>query len=278
MQIKVAPHAGTCFGVNNAIKIAFSAAKNKKNLYILGELVHNPQVVAELESLGVKAVDDVTQLKQGDNLIIRAHGEKKDTYEYCQKNNINVIDCTCPYVKRAQNIAQNLDLAGYKVVIVGESDHPEVKGIAAQASSPIIVSGKGQVLDKALSKVGILAQTTKKRENFSEIVAELASQTKELKIYNTICGATTNRQDAAKKLCGEVDAIVVIGGRNSANTKRLYEICSECVKTYWISSPGELQAAWFNDYEKVGVTAGASTPLSAIEKTLRKLSSFGKTI
>jgi len=274
MKIHIAEHAGTCFGVDNAIKIAFEATEREKNLHILGDLVHNPQTVKQLLDRGVQVVDDIKQLSEGDNLIIRAHGENKATYAYCKKNNINIIDCTCPFVRRTQVIASQLDNSGYKVVLIGDADHPEVRGIAAQAKDPIIVSNAEQLDAKSLNgfqKLGVLAQTTQRKENFEEIVKGIISNNRETKVFNTICSATTNRQQAALKICDEVDLMIVIGGRNSANTKRLNEICSQKIKTHWITDAAELENQWFKNIKSVGITAGASTPEIVIQQILKKI-------
>jgi len=189
MKTKIAKHAGTCFGVNSAIRIAFEAAARESRLFILGQLVHNPYVVDKLRKKGVKTIDDVSELTQGDNLLIRAHGELKSVYEYCQKNKINIIDCTCPFVKRAQELAAGLESDGYQVVLVGEPDHPEVRGIAAQVKDPVIISSRKD-LDKtkiSKTKVGVLSQTTQKKDNFTNVVSEILYFPNELKIHNTIC-------------------------------------------------------------------------------------------
>lgn len=270
MNIKIAEHAGTCFGVDNAIKIAFEAAeRDNSRLYILGELVHNPEVVKQLIGSGVKIIDDVKELREGDTLIIRAHGESKDTYAYCTENNINIIDCTCPFVKRTQILASQLDQSGYKVVLVGDPEHPEVRGIAAQAESPIVVSNSTELDEKTLNgyeKLGVLAQTTQKKDNFEKVVSKVASNTKETKVFNTICNATTHRQQAANKLCNDVDLMIVIGGKNSANTKRLYEICKEQVRTVWIAHEDELDEHILKNVGVFGITAGASTPIDTIKR------------
>ncbi len=273
MDIKVAEHAGTCFGVSNAISIAFEAAKREKRIFILGQLVHNPYVVFELENLGVSIVSDVSDLREGDNLIIRAHGEPKHVYHHCRKNGINIIDCTCPFVKRTQDLASELEGKGYQVVLVGDPDHPEVRGITAQAKNSIVVSKPEDIFNKIKKhqKVGILSQTTQKMQNFKDIVSSILDYQKEVKVHNTICNATSSRQGAALKLCREVDTMVVIGGKNSANTKRLYEICSEKVSTHWISGRDELNMDWFNNATRVGITAGASTPRAVINEVVTRI-------
>ena len=276
MQIKIAKHAGTCFGVDNAINIAFEGAKrtNGNQTYILGDLVHNPQIVKQLNELGVSTIKDVMELKTDDNLIIRAHGEPEHVYTYCKNNNVNIIDCTCPFVRRVQIMAKQLQEMDYKVVLVGDKDHPEVRGIAAKAKDAIVISKASEITNELRehSKLGIISQTTQNTQNFKEIVSRLNEPGKQLEVHNTICSATTNRQNSALKLCDEVNKMIVIGGKNSANTKRLYELCKEKVDTYWITSADELKGQWFNKKDTVGITAGASTPTGIFEQVNHALS------
>ena len=273
MIVKIAKNAGTCFGVDNAIKIAFRAAKSNGNVYIMGELVHNPYVVEKLRNSGVKQIDDISELNDGDSLIIRAHGESKEVYEHCKKHGISVIDCTCPFVKKAQNIAVQLEEEGYRVIIIGDPEHPEVRGIVAQTKNAKVIHTP-QDVDKEkvkFGKLGILSQTTQTIENFSETVAKIVSHPKIIKIYNTICTATEERQRAAKALSEEVELMIVIGGKNSANTKKLYELCRQRVKTKWVADETEIERQWFEKINSVGITAGASTPNEVIEKVRKNI-------
>lgn len=279
MQIKTAEHAGTCFGVNNAIKIAFEAAErtNGSNTYIMGDLVHNPQVVQDLLSKGVKTIKDINQLKQGDNLIIRAHGELKEVYDYCEANNINLIDASCPFVKKAQKIAEELEKQGYQVVLLGDKDHPEVRAIIDRTENAIVIPDPDNMDNDEIreySKIGILSQTTQPREKLNKLILNILDYQKEIKIHNTICNATSNRQGAALELCSESDLMIVIGGKNSANTKNLFEICSDKTKTHWISDKQELKKEWFEGKNNIGITAGASTPDKIIKEVVEKIKSF----
>jgi len=279
MKTKIAEHAGTCLGVENAIKIAFEAARRTKNnnIYILGELVHNPDIVKQLETLGVQMIEDVSNLKEGDNLIIRAHGEKKNVYDHCRDNKIRIIDCTCPFVKRTQTLASELEDEGYKVILIGDKEHPEVRGIAAHISDPMIVSNSEEIkkdIIKDYQNIGILSQTTQKKDNFRDIISSIVNYPKQIKIHNTICSATSKRQDSAIKLCNDVDLMLVIGGKNSANTKNLYELCSDRLKTYWIPNKDEIKKEWFNGVSTIGVTAGASTPSHVVDEVVDSLESL----
>ncbi|MGM5482043.1 MAG: 4-hydroxy-3-methylbut-2-enyl diphosphate reductase [Nanobdellota archaeon] len=276
MEVKVAENAGTCFGVANAIKIAFNAAKEYENIYITGELVHNPYVVEKLKKSGVKNINDIKKLKRGDNLIIRAHGESREVYDICEKKGINIIDCTCPFVKKAQSIATLLESKDYKVIIIGDPEHPEVRGIVAQTKDASVIQSPEEVDKKnsKFGKVGILSQTTQTITNFSETVAKIVSLPKIIKVYNTICTATEERQNSAKKLAKRVDKMIVIGGKNSANTKKLYEICNNIVDTAWVCDESEIIKDMIENKQKIGITAGASTPKEIIEKVKEKISTF----
>jgi 4-hydroxy-3-methylbut-2-en-1-yl diphosphate reductase len=280
MKINIANYSGTCFGVENAIRNAFEAIKqcNGKNIYIIGELVHNPYLVKELEKKGLKKINDVKELKKEDNLIIRAHGERKEVYEYCKNNEINIIDCTCPFVLKAQKHAQNLEKEGYQVIIIGDKEHPEVRGIVAQTKNAIVIQNpedtKGKV--KKNGRIGILSQTTQTRSNFSETVAEIISYGKVLKIYNTICDATEKRQGSAKELAKESDLMIIIGGKNSSNTEKLYKICKKITDSIWIEDEKELNSEIFKNKLNIGITAGASTPKEIINNVLKKIEEFNK--
>jgi len=279
MEIKTAEHAGTCFGVKNAIDIAFEAAErtNGKNICIIGELVHNPNVVADLQSKGVKTINNVNELKEGDNLIIRAHGELKEVYDYCENNKINLIDASCPFVKKAQKIAEELEKDDYQVMLLGDPDHPEVKALVDRAKNAIVISDPDNMNKdkiKEHNRIGILSQTTQPREKLNKLIVNILDHQKEIKIHNTICNATSNRQKSAVKLCSESDLMVVIGGKNSANTKNLFEICSNHIKTYWISDKDELKKEWFKGKNNMGITAGASTPDYVIKEVIEKIKSF----
>lgn len=273
-DITVAEHAGTCFGVQNAIQIAQEATQRHQGVYILGEIVHNPRVVAELSAMGLIQTESVTSLKPGDHLVIRAHGDVSSVYDYCRRNGINIIDATCPFVRYAQQIAEQLEGDGYQVIIVGEKDHPEVRAISDRARNSLVVSDSSQLGGKRFgSKVGILSQTTQTRENFRKVVASVMEEP-EIKVHNTICDATTKRQRAATELCHQVDFMVVVGGHTSANTKRLAEICGEIVPTVLVQDASELERSSFSGKQRVGVTAGASTPEMVIREVVARIQEF----
>ena len=274
MKIEIAENSGTCFGVERAIKKSMDASKNNKsNLYIMGDIVHNPFVVKNLTDTGVKRVESIEEIPKGGSLIVRAHGEPNKTYEYCEKNNVEIIDCTCPFVKKAQNIAIELENQGHQVFIIGEPDHPEVKGILAQTKKGVVINSPNDVKreNSKFGKVGILSQTTQCRENFTKTVAKIVKYPKLVKIHNTICTATEERQRSAKKLAGKVELMIVIGGKNSSNTKRLYEICKIITKTRWIENAQGFDENWIKGVNHVGITAGASTPKEMIDELFKRL-------
>lgn len=274
MEVEIAENAGTCFGVENAIKKALDSVKNcKEKVHILGEIVHNPFVVKKLNESGVKEIKSTNELKEGTNLIIRAHGELKSVYDYCKEKNIEIIDCTCPFVKKAQNIATDLEKEGHQVVIIGDPEHPEVRGILARTDNAFAVKSPEDIKEKKVKygKLGILSQTTQTHENFTEIVARIVRHSKIIKVYNTICTATEERQISAKKLAKEVDLMIVVGGKNSSNTKRLHQLCSKTCESKWIQDPKEIDSKWFEGIKKVGITGGASTPKEIIQKLAQDL-------
>lgn len=273
MKVLLADKAGFCFGVKRAISTAFEAAAGG-NVYCLGPLIHNPQEVERLRQAGVKTVEDFTALKPGDFLIIRSHGVPPRVLVQAREKGLRIIDLTCPFVGKAQRDAESLHKEGYQVVVVGEKKHPEVQSILGYAGDNAVVVETVEEVDglKRLSRVGIVAQTTQSYSNFSEIVLRLLGLSKELKVFNTICNSTKERQDAARLLAGRVDVMLVVGGRNSANTSRLVSVCrKEGKPTYHIEVADEIQPAWLEGATTVGVTAGASTPDWVVEGVLKKL-------
>jgi 4-hydroxy-3-methylbut-2-enyl diphosphate reductase len=273
MKVFLADKAGFCFGVKRAISTAFEAADGG-NVYCLGPLIHNPQEVERLRQAGVKTVENLTSLKPGDSLIIRSHGVPPHVLAQAREKGLQIIDLTCPFVGKAQRDAEALHQEGYQVVVVGEKKHPEVQSILGYAGdNAVVVETAEEVEGLTLqSRVGIVAQTTQSYGNFSEIVLKLLRLSKELKVFNTICNSTKERQDAARLLAGQVDVMLVVGGRNSANTSRLVSVCrKEGKPTYHIEVADEIQPAWLEGVTTVGVTAGASTPDWVVEGVLKKL-------
>ncbi len=273
MDIFLADKAGFCFGVKRAINTAFEAV-DKTRVYCLGPLIHNPQEVDRLSRAGVSTIDDFTVLSPGDTLIIRSHGVPPRVLSKARDMGLTIIDLTCPFVGKAQRFAEALHKEGYQVIVVGEKKHPEVQSILGYAGeNAIVIESADDVGNvKLQGRIGVVAQTTQSYGNFSEIVLTLLRISKELKVFNTICSSTKERQEAARVLARQVDLMLVVGGRNSANTSRLADLCrKEGKPTYHIEVAEEVKSEWLKGVNKVGVTAGASTPDWIVEGVINKL-------
>ncbi len=279
MEIVLAKSAGFCFGVKRAVKMAFQAAADSEHICSLGPLIHSPQLVQRLEGEGVRVQDRVENIVD-ETVIIRSHGITRDEEQALKDKGLPLVDATCPFVKKAQQYAALLGGEGYSVVIVGEQEHPEVQGIisyAAGSETWVVANPDEARAVPSHKKLGLVAQTTQSFDNFSEIVRELLENSKELRIFNTICDATSVRQEEARQIAGRVDLMVVIGGYNSANTTRLAHICTEIQpKTFHVETADDISAAWLQGVETVGVTAGASTPEWIIRDVVDRLTAVAK--
>ncbi len=263
MKIYIAEYAGFCFGVERAINIVEEQAEVKANVRTLGPIIHNPQVVQKFEKSGVRVVNTPGELGEKDSVVLRSHGITKEIYETLKKNKVDIIDATCPFVNKAHEEAARLSRNGYTVVVLGEKDHPEVKGIISYIENDyFVISDETQVKNiPQREKIGLIAQTTQDKDTFERVKAALKAKGENFKVVNTICNATTLRQNAAKKLAKIVDLMLVIGGKNSGNTTRLYKICKNlCKNTFHIETSAELSKDMFDNINSVGITAGASTP------------------
>lgn len=274
MEILVAQHAGFCFGVERAVKIVKNAAEQSEHIYTLGPIIHNPQLVNELKNKGVEVANSTDCINDGSVVILRSHGVEKHEKNILENKNIKMIDAICPYVNKAHNEAVNLSNEGYFVVIFGEKDHPEVKGIASyiEGEFETISSPEEAELIPFKDKIGLVAQTTQEKAMFEKIGDILRKRCKDLKVSNTICNATTLRQNSAKKVAAEVEVMFVVGGKNSANTRRLYKICKHiCNRTFHIETKEEIDKNLLIGVNRVGVTAGASTPKNIIDDVIEYL-------
>jgi (E)-4-hydroxy-3-methyl-but-2-enyl pyrophosphate reductase len=274
MKISVVKNAGFCFGVKRALNLAFEEAKKSgKRVYTLGPLIHNPQVVEELKREGVQPVQNIVKLKSG-TLIIRSHGAHPRIIREAKKKGLKIIDATCPFVRRAQKNARALYKDGYQVVVVGEAHHPEVQGIIGYAGDEALVVNQDTTnlnLPKD-KRIGVIAQTTLHLDTFKQVVGLLLEKSREIKIFNTICNATANVQKATLEMTKDVDLMIVVGGKNSANTSRLAKLCKEKDKpTYHVETSTELKKGWFKDKKRIGVTAGTSTPNWIINQVIKKI-------
>ena len=272
MRVVLAEFAGACYGVQRALDRTIEAAAACTHVNTLGPLIHNPIVVKELSQQGVTVADSVDDV-DADTVIIRSHGVPPEVRGALADKGVQVIDATCPYVRKAQKAAGELAKTCSTVIVVGESGHPEVEGLTAyarQGGAHVITIADAQDVPKDLvGTVGIVVQTTQKREVLNAIVEQVEFLGIKPVVKNTICSATQQRQEAARALAADVDAIIVIGGKNSSNTTRLAEICAAtCNKTHHVESPDEIDPSWFDQCEKVGVTAGASTPEGQIHAVL----------
>jgi (E)-4-hydroxy-3-methyl-but-2-enyl pyrophosphate reductase len=263
VKVIVAPGAGFCFGVKRALKIAFDAAHGGDGpIATLGPIIHNPQVVAKLHDEGLSVVDSLDAI-EGGTLVVRSHGLPESVLGEAERRGIRVVDATCPFVRQAQNAAKQLEEEGYSVVIVGEPDHPEVLSMTGNLSRPAVVVdgplGLAELGDAG--KIGVVCQTTQPLKHLRAVVDALLPRAAELKVFNTICEATFARQESALDLARTVDLMLVVGGRNSANTRRLKELCVEAgCDAYHIETARDLRPEWFEGKETVGITGGASTP------------------
>ena len=276
MEILLAKDMGFCWGVRRAIDIMEKAADERGEIISLGPIVHNPQVVRELEGRGVRTAGD---LSDGDSLpvAITAHGVGPDVLEDARSRGNEVIDTTCPIVTRSQRWAKKMAEGGFTLVIFGDPDHREVKGVLAWAGANAIAIKDGDPLPAELpSRLAVISQTTQSPERFAGFVSQLmrehVGRISELRVINTLCDVTSSQQAAARELAQEVDLVLVVGGRSSANTRHLLDVCKEeGTLAYHVEGPDELQAEWLNGCNSVGVTAGASTPDSAVESVVRQV-------
>lgn len=272
MKINIARKAGFCFGVKRAIDITFNLAReDNKGLYTYGPLIHNPQVVEELKQKGVLTVDD---LRSPDirTIIIRTHGVSPEVYAETSKMGYNVIDATCPFVKKAQNFAQILHDEGYQVLIIGDKEHPEVQGLIGFAGGHAIVADNADQLPALKNKVGIIVQTTQPFDTFKKIVLQVINTVREVKIYNTICDFTAQRVKETRELAKKVELMVIVGGKNSSNTNQLVKLSRDvCAKVYHVETAEEIMEEWFQGIENVGITGGASTPQWIIDDAVKKI-------
>ena len=278
-QIIVAENAGFCFGVRRAVEMtAEYNNKNNTRVYTLGPLIHNQDVVKSLENQGIFQIgsNEISKLEPGDTIIIRSHGVTPEIIDKLKQTGAKVVDATCPYVSSIQRKAKKYYKEGYQIIIVGDANHPEVIGINGWCDNTALVTKDGSNLGNLPDKVCVLSQTTEKLSNFEKTLDKVSRLAKDVVSFNTICSATNERQSSADEVSRIVDLMIVIGGKNSSNTRKLYEICSEnCSNTLLIENVSEMPEEAINNYEfkRIGITAGASTPDWVIEEVINKLKS-----
>lgn len=273
MKIIIADNPAFCYGVERAYDLV--KAQKGSNIFTWGPLIHNPQIVAEIKEQGIESIDSLEKLKTEDTVILRAHGVSDKTRKNLCNHGVKIIDGTCPFVTKAHLIAQRFIKNNYKLVILGDKNHPEIRGIYEDFPSAIVIK---KIEDIAMCKskltegrIGIICQTTIKIEDVNQIIKKIKNINPDALFENTICNATHVKQNSARKLAQQVDCMLVVGGKNSNNTKMLREICAEFCPTYLISDVEEINLSWFDDCEKIGITGGASTPLWLIKKVKERL-------
>lgn len=272
MQIVLAEEYGFCYGVKRAVQLAEQAGELSGIVNTLGSLIHNPQVVAKLQAQGIGKIEELQDLPENSTLIIRSHGATPEVHRVGAAKKCTIVDATCPNVKKAQLVAQDFQTQGYQVLIIGEKKHPEVQSIASWALEPIIMEDFSEIatLDKSL-EYGVLCQTTLEQEKFKEFLRLLEVAKIKHLVKPTICLATKKRQDAAIKLANKVQAMIIIGGFSSANTRHLYEIVKQIVPAWHIESAEEIVSEMFTAVDSLGITAGASTPNWLIDEIILKI-------
>ena len=277
MKVELAASYGFCFGVKRAIEIA----EKHKNAATMGPLIHNQNEIDRLQNdYNVGLYEKLEDVKDNQTIIIRTHGIPKNDLKFLRAKDTKVINATCPFVTTPQQIVKKMSKEGYSILIFGDSNHPEVKGVQSygedQEDVHIVINPKEiDSIKFKHDKVATIAQTTKKKEKYLEIVNALILKNKEVRVFNTICDATLENQDAATELSQKVDIMIVIGGKNSSNTKQLHSICIEnCKDSYLIENEKDLKPQWFNNKSNCGLTAGASTPdwvIQAVQKYIEKI-------
>ena len=276
MELTIGKHAGFCFGVRRAVQTAFDAAKTEVPCVTLGPLIHNPQEVERLARAGIRAVASLDEVAPGETVIIRSHGVTPEVYAQCEARGIRYIDATCPHVSHIHQLVKAYSEHGDTVLIVGEAEHPEVVGIAGWAAGPVLILPDAQAARQARlpRRAMVVAQTTIRRERFEEVLAVLRERVSELTVRMTICAATSQRQQEAGELSRQADVMVVVGGRNSSNTQKLYETCrARCPRTLLVETPEDLPKDGFSPTDRVAITAGASTPQWLLEQVRARIES-----
>ena len=276
MEIKVAKNAGYCFGVKRAIEMVEETLKKYEGnrVYSLGEIIHNPQVVERLKRRGLIVVRDIEDVEENSTVIISAHGRSEEDIARLKKKGCKIVNATCPYVRLPQSIIKKMSSEGYLVILLGDREHPEVKGLVsfAKGENIRVVNSNEDFGGLETDKVAVLAQTTQNREDFNKLVNSLLGRFTEIRVFDTICDATKIRQEEAIKLAQEVDLMIVIGGRNSANTKRLYELSTRyCKRVLHIETEKEIDRSIISGAERIGITAGASTPDDIIKAVVERI-------
>ncbi len=269
-NIIVADDQGFCWGVRRALDIV----EQYDEVYIFGDLIHNKQVVSQLEERGKQIIHEVTGNEKRP-VVITAHGTTIENLKMFEELKLDIVDTTCPLVSKIYNVGESLEQQGYHIVIIGDKDHVEVKGIASRMHQPVIVKDEGDIKSATFpDKVGIICQSTFSEEKFHKLALQIESRVREAKIRNTTCSPTKKRQEAAASLAQQVDIMIVVGGYHSSNTKKLKEITSAYVESYHIETADQLEKEWFQNKKEIGITSGASTSDWIVEEICSKIREF----
>ncbi len=278
MKILVAKDAGYCFGVRDAVNLAKKSGDDFQEVYMLGDIVHNETVVEDLNKRGSKIVESLNDIPEDKPVLFRAHGTDPETWRKAQKKNLNIIDATCPLVTEIHEEIKELESENRRTIIIGDHDHDEVVGIAAQVKDPIIISSVDEAKElRKMKRAGVVSQSTQMIENVQEILNVLSEKVYDLRFVNTICFPTRRNHDQIKKLSNICDLMIVIGSFTSANSKRLTQLSLERNKnSFQVTCANDINESWFDGIESVGISAGASTPDNLIEDVIAKVKLFSK--
>lgn len=278
MKIYVAKDAGYCFGVRDAVNLAYDTADTHGEVYMLGTIVHNERVIDNLEKVGTKVVSSLEDVPENKPVLFRAHGTPPEIWKKAKERKLNLIDATCPLVVDIHNEIKKLEDEGRRTIIIGDHGHDEVSAIAAQVEKPIIIANPDEAMNlRKMKKAGVVSQSTQMIENVQDIMNILMEKVFDLRFVNTICFPTRRNHSQIKDLAYSCDTMIVIGSFTSANSKRLTQLSLEKNKnTYQVTSAGELNDSWFKNCEKVGISAGASTPDEIIKEVVNKIKKIGK--
>ena len=274
MEITVAKSAGFCFGVQRAVDSVYKELEeNSGKIYTFGPIIHNEQVVEDLNKKGIKVIDTVEQLKEikEGTVVIRSHGVAKEIYDILEQQKLKIVDATCPFVKKIHNIVLDESNNGKTIIIIGNDNHPEVEGIKGWVNGEVIVINKEEQIEKLSlpeqTKACIVSQTTFNHNKFKYLVEIIRKKGYDITVVNTICNATHVRQVEAQKISSKVDGMIVVGGKNISNTQKLYDICrNECENTFYVQTVKDLNLHELKSLKSIGITAGASTPKNIIEE------------
>jgi 4-hydroxy-3-methylbut-2-enyl diphosphate reductase len=278
MKVLLAKDAGYCFGVRDAVNLAYETAEKEGEVYMLGHIVHNENVVTELEKTGTKVIDDLNEVPDNKPILFRAHGTVPKVWDEAEKRGINIVDATCPLVTEIHEEVRKLAAENRRIIIIGDHGHDEVNGIMEQVQDSIVLANPEEAKRlRKMKKAGVVSQSTQMIENVQDIINILMTKVFDLRFVNTICFPTRRNHEQIKSLAELSDIMIVIGSFTSANSKRLTELAKERnERTYQVTCVNDLDSDWFQQSDTVGVSAGASTPDNVIENVVTAIKSFGK--